>query len=133
MLKGWKMLAESCTKESKRKLLLKYLDCYCPLMMNLENQIYCVGCESWIFDNHKSPKKQKFGELVSLSGKQHMKLKHENSDVQLLNNAKSNIMNYIPKTMLSFDGNIRGIIERKLAYLAEQLDKESDIDNIKYF
>jgi len=99
-------------------------------MRSPDGQVYCVGCESWIFPNQLSPKKQRFGELVPLQGKQNIKLKHEKSDIQVKNDhsevAKINTMPFF-----CIEKNIRAILEKKLIFLTNLLDKEVDINKIK--
>jgi uncharacterized Zn finger protein (UPF0148 family) len=121
MMRGWTMLAETCTIPN----------CCCPLMRNTDGQVYCVGCESWIFESHISPKKQRFGELVSLHGKQNLKVKNEHSEIQLKNEHSELAKMSAHPNYLSWDKNIRGMLEKKLVYLTNLLEKETDINKIK--
>ena len=54
MLRGWTMLADSCTVTNWR----------CPLMRSPDGQKYCVNCETQIYPN-KNPEPKKFIELFS--------------------------------------------------------------------
>jgi len=99
-------------------------------MRNTDGQVYCVGCESWVYPNQLSPKKQRFGELVSLKGKQNMKLKNDKSDLQLKND-HTDLAKVYPGSYFNVGNNVRGILERKLVYLANLLDKETDPIKIK--
>ena len=54
MLRGWTMLADSCT----------VTNCRCPLMRSPDGQKYCVNCETQIYPN-KNPEPKKFIELFS--------------------------------------------------------------------
>lgn len=88
----------------------------------MDGQVYCVNCESWIFDNKKeSSKKQKFGELVSLKGKREVAVKNANSEVSKVSQPH----------FIKIDQNLRSILERKLMYLANLLDVETDLNKIK--
>ncbi len=99
-------------------------------MRNIDGQVYCVGCESWIFEDQLSPKKQRFGELVALSGKQNIRLKNEHSDIQV-KNEHSELSNIYPSSYFNISQNVRAIIERKLVYLTNLLEKETDLNKIK--
>ena len=90
-------------------------------MESKEKQKYCVGCEMWHFDNER-PKKQRFGELVSLQGKQNVKLK-ENA------NASTEVQK-IPKPVdikFDFSGNVINILQMKLVHLSNQLSVTTDL------
>lgn len=90
-------------------------------MRNFDGQKYCVGCESWHFD-HERPKKQRFGELVSLSGKQNIQLKNKiTTEVQKL-----------PKnldTKFTLSSNVITSLKVKLAYLTSELNSITDLDD----
>lgn len=94
--------------------------CNCPLMKNFDGQKYCVGCESWHFDNER-PKKQRFGELVSLHGKQ---------NIQLKNNTTTEVSK-LPKNLdckYNLSNNVVTCLQLKLAYLTTQLNSITDLD-----
>lgn len=113
MMRGWTMLAESCPVET----------CGCPLMRNFEGQKYCCGCEMWHFDKDR-PVKQKFGELVSLKGKQNIQVidnRTTHTEVSKLTNNKK----------VSFSLSVIQALQLKLAYLSNQLNSESDINKTK--
>lgn len=89
-------------------------------MRNFEGQTYCVGCESWHFENER-PKKQKFGELVSLHGKQNIQLKTKGTtEVQKI--PKNLDCNY------NLNNNVVNCLHMKLAYLTSQLNNITDLD-----
>jgi hypothetical protein len=89
-------------------------------MRNLNGQKYCVGCEAWHFD--KEHKKQKFGELVSLHGKQNIQVKP--TEVQK-----------IPKPLnfnkFSISQQVLQSLHVKLAYLSNQLNNETDLEKTR--
>ena len=90
-------------------------------MESKDKQKYCVGCEMWHFDNERS-KKQKFRELVSLQGKQNIKLK-ENPTV-------STVIQNIPKPIgieFNYSGNVINILQMKLVHLSNQLSVTTDL------
>lgn len=90
-------------------------------MESKDKQKYCVGCEMWFFDNER-PKKQRFGELVSLHGKQNVKLK-ENPNI-------SNEVQKIPKPIdikIDLSGNVINILQMKLVHLSNQLSVTTDL------
>jgi uncharacterized Zn finger protein (UPF0148 family) len=118
MLRGWTLLADSCPVESKFNLNIA---CGIPLMRNLNGQKYCVGCEAWHFEKDR-PKKQKYGELVSLHGKQDIQVKP--TEVQKLPKA----LNF---NKFSLNDEIIQALKVKLAYLANQLNSETDLHKNK--
>ena len=73
MLRGWTMLADSCSS------------CQCPLMRSPDRQKYCVNCEVWIHENKKREQK-KFSELFSSKMNQAPSHKsiHTGTDLPLL-------------------------------------------------
>jgi hypothetical protein len=86
-------------------------------MRNPNGQKYCVGCEAWHFD--KERQKQKYGELVSLQGKQNLQLKP--TDVQKL-----------PKPIkFSMNQTVVQSLQIKLVYLSNQLNNETDLTKTK--
>ena len=107
MMRGWTMLAESCPIES----------CGCPLMRNFDGQKYCCGCEMWHFD--KDRVKQKFGELVSLKGKQNLQVMENRSNHTEVSKLPSNIK-------ISFSNSVIQALQVKLAYLSNTLNSETD-------
>jgi hypothetical protein len=79
-------------------------------------QKYCVGCESWHFDTERQ--KMKYGELVSLEGKQRVQLKP--TDLQKLPKQ----MNY---NKFSINQQVLQSLNIKLIYLSTQLNIETDL------
>jgi len=89
-------------------------------MKNFDGQKYCVGCEAWHFDNER-PKKQRFGELVSLAGKQNIQLK----------NTKTTEVQKIPKKVecnFNLSNNVIACLQMKLAFLSSELNNVTDLD-----
>ncbi len=89
-------------------------------MKNFDGQKYCVGCEAWHIE-HERPKKQKFGELVSLQGKQNIQLK----------NTKTTEIQKVPKQIehqFNLSGNVISCLQMKLAYLSSELNNTTDLD-----
>jgi uncharacterized Zn finger protein (UPF0148 family) len=113
MMRGWTMLAESCPIDT----------CGCPLMRNFDGQKYCCGCEMWHFDKDRKVK-QKFGELVSLKGKQNIQVKENRSVHTEVSKLPSNIK-------ISFSNSVIQALQMKLAYLANTLNTESDLSKTK--
>ena len=109
MLRGWTMLAESCSLES----------CKCPLMRSPEGQKYCVNCEMWQFDNKKTRKK-KFTDLVPLQGKQLLQVKH--TELIQPKNFKS-----IP---IKVEKSVDELLHDKLQTLAKRIYDEKDMKKI---
>ena len=107
MLRGWTMLADSCPLES----------CKCPLMRSPDGQKYCVNCEMWQFDNKKREKK-KFTELIPVK-EQKIAVKH------------MEITKPVKNKILLGNDSVENILKGKLLYLAQRLDKESDLRNIE--
>jgi uncharacterized Zn finger protein (UPF0148 family) len=109
MMQGWTMLNESCFMES----------CSTPLMRdNVTKQVYCVGCEAWVFSQERKAHKCKFTELVSLEGKRNLSV-IQNGEVSKLSKP------------LHLGGNsfgFREILENKLMTLAKWLQSETDIN-----
>lgn len=107
MLQGWTMLAEACFKES----------CSTPLMRdNVTKQVYCVGCEAWVFTKENKVMQQKFNELVSLEGKR---------NIQLINH---NEVSTIKKPVIQVEtSSFRDILETKLISFSGWLHTETDI------
>ena len=99
-------------------------------MKNSDGQIYCVGCESWVFPN--STRKHKFTELVSLKGKQKIKILHEHSDIAVKDQHTDLSHPYHP-SYINMANNVKLVLEKKLVWLTNLLDKESDINKIKYY
>ncbi len=111
MMRGWTLLAEVCPIES----------CGCPLMRNLDGQKYCCGCEMWHFDKDR-PVKQRFGELVSLKGKQNIQTMPTHTEVSLPNKKEFNF---------SLGKSVVQSLQLKLAYLSNILNSESDLGKSK--
>jgi uncharacterized Zn finger protein (UPF0148 family) len=110
MMQGWVMLGESCPVET----------CRCPLMRNSQGQKYCCGCEMWHVDQDR-PKKQRFGELVALHGKQNIQLKDSTStELSKINNIE-----------IHFSTNLQQSLQLKLIYLSSLLNNESDLNKTR--
>ena len=123
LLRGWVMLADSCSIESN---FLCNLGCQCPLMKNHDGQIYCVNCEMWIIEKEKSSKKQRFGEIVSVRDLQ------DKQKLQLKESAQSSqISNVHTKKVFTFENQIVTSLQLKLVYLTNLLNSESDIYKIE--
>lgn len=106
MMKGWTMLADTCFKES----------CRSPLMRdNVSKQVYCVGCEAWVCNKKKTQDHHKFNEMVSLEGKQNIKLK-DHTEISTL-----------PKKQNVESASFREILEKKLIVFSQSLEVETDI------
>ena len=88
-------------------------------MENNDKQKYCVGCEMWHFVNER-PKKQRFGELVSLKGKQNMKLKNTAS-TEVHKATKPLDIKY------NLSGSVVNILQMKLVLLSQQLSTTTDL------
>jgi len=91
-------------------------------MRDVRDQDYCVGCESWIFDNKSKTKKENFTQLVSLQGRQDIKLKNKNTEIKV---RESQLIYF------DFSHNVRIILEKKLVYLTNLLERETDLNKIK--
>ena len=114
MMKGWILMADVCPIES----------CCCPLMKSPDGQKYCVGCEMWHFDKEKVVK-QKFGELVSLKGKQNIQLKSTQScEVSKVHQNPADFNLTLNKTVLNS-------LQLKLSYLSNILNNEKEINKTK--
>lgn len=116
MMRGWVMLADSCPVET----------CGCPLMKNFDGQKYCCGCEMWHFERDR-PVKQKFGELVSLKGKQNVQVKSTTTHTE--------VSKLPPKNNIEFtynpEQNVLRSLQMKLIYLSNTLNNESDLNKTK--
>ena len=95
-------------------------------MKNHDGQTYCVSCESWIFEKEKSAKKQKFGELVSLQGKQNIKPKD-------LKDSHNEIAKVYEKSFFTVEKHVVTSLQLKLIYLSNLLNSESDIYRIEKY
>ena len=107
LLYGWTMLGEACPSPN----------CNCPLMRSPDGQKYCVNCEMWQFDNKKREKK-KFTELIPVK-EQKIAVKH------------MEITKPVKNKILLGNDSVENILKGKLLYLAQRLDKESDLRNIE--
>lgn len=97
-------------------------------MKNFDGQVYCVGCESWIFHKEKSARKQQFGEIVALKdlqNNQKIQLKENPQNTQL-----SNIHTSKPFTV---EKQVITSLQMKLVYLTNLLNNESDIYKIEKY
>ena len=90
-------------------------------MENKDKQKYCVGCEMWHFVNER-PKKQRFGELVSLQGKQNIKLKNNTTaSTEVQKDTKPIDINY------DLSGSVINILQMKLVQLSQELSTTTDL------
>jgi uncharacterized Zn finger protein (UPF0148 family) len=109
MMRGWVMLAETCPIET----------CRCPLMKDQLGQKYCAGCEMWHIDQDRT-RKQRFGELVSLQGKQNITMKGHSQSTELSKVSKPFEFNVYKNVVQS--------LQLKLVYLSTLLNAESDLN-----
>jgi len=108
LLNGWTMQAEVCVTET----------CHCPLMKAKDGNSYCVGCESWVFE--KERKKTNYRDLDIYKGTDLQVVKGEVSKLPQ-SKSENDYLNY----------NITTVLELKLAYLANLLLKETNVNKIK--
>ncbi len=106
IMQGWTLLADHCFIDS----------CHTPLVKeNVTNQIYCVGCEAWVFTKERTKKEHRFNELVALEGKRNVDIK-QSTDICKTHDT-------IKITCPSF----RTILEHKMNELCIRLQNEKDI------
>ena len=129
MLRGWTMLADSCSVPN----------CQCPLMRSPDGQKYCVNCETWIYPN-KNPVSKKFNELFASKNqiKQEKKYfeeeKKEEKKFELKKEDKKVLDKKIDSKIekkdnkISKDDSFVELIERKLEYLGLKLNEETEIN-----
>ena len=126
MLRGWTMLADSCTT------------CNCPLMRSPDGQKYCVNCEVWIYDNKKrEPKKysELFPSRISQINKKNQDIQHkkelpENKEIKENKDNKKNEKeekktHNNPKIIRNNTPCI-DLLNNKLSILAQNLNEETD-------
>ena len=130
MLRGWTMLADSCTVSN----------CRCPLMRSPDGQKYCVNCETWIYPN-KNPEPKKFGELFSTKSqikkekkiveeekKEDKKIeKKENKKIEKKEDKKIEKKEEKKDIKISGEESVEVLMENKLKFLGRQLNEEDDI------
>lgn len=110
LLQGWTLLADSCFNEN----------CRIPLVRDsITNQIYCVGCEAWVFYNERTTKKLKFTALVALGNRRDDEI-DESKGMEV---CKKTVP--IEITCPSF----KTILENKMFELVELLKKEKEPSN----
>jgi uncharacterized Zn finger protein (UPF0148 family) len=108
MMQGWTMLSDACFMES----------CSTPLMRdNATKQVYCVGCEAWVFAKERTAKKCKYTDLVSLEGKRNLACPQK-SEVSKLSKPIHITGNY---------QSFREMLEGKLIIFGQWLQNETDI------
>lgn len=94
-------------------------------MKSPNGQKYCVGCEMWQFDKDMSlGRKQRFGDLVPLQGKQDLVCKENKLQNKNMKNVNFN-MNY------SLNQTIIQCLQTKLYFLATLLNNESNVIKIR--
>lgn len=97
-------------------------------MKNHDGQTYCVNCETWIFEQKKSAKKQRFGEIVAVKDLQN------NQKIQLKENPENTqLSNIQPKKVFTFEKQVVTSLQMKLVYLTNLLNAESDIYKIEKY
>ena len=122
MLRGWTMLADSCTVSN----------CRCPLMRSPDGQKYCVNCETWIYPN-KKPEPKKFSELFSTKSqiKKEKKITEEEKkdDKRIEKKEDKKIEKKEEKKDIKINGDdsVEALMENKLKILGRQLNEEDDI------
>lgn len=110
LLQGWTLLADSCFNEN----------CRIPLVRDsLTNQIYCVGCEAWVFYNERTTKKLKFTALVALGNRRDDDIDESKGKEVCTKTVPIEI------TCPSF----KTILENKMFELVELLKKEKEPSN----
>lgn len=110
LLQGWTLLADSCFNEN----------CRIPLVRDsLTNQIYCVGCEAWVFYNERTTKKLKFTALVALGNRR-------DDDIDE-SKGKEVCKKIVPIEITC--PSFKTILENKMFELVELLKKEQEPSN----
>ena len=115
LLLGWTMLADTCPVET----------CKCPLMRSLDGKKYCCGCEAW----EKSAKieKQEFKEIASNNIRK-TKIEKEQQPKEIVKEEEKKEIIVTKKE--NVNEKVIKVLKKKLDYLTERLDKETDISLI---
>ena len=115
LLLGWTMLADTCPVET----------CKCPLMRSLDGKKYCCGCEAW--ENSAKIEKQEFKEIASNNIRKTKSEKEQQPKEIVKEEEKKEI---IVTKKENVNEKVIKVLKKKLDYLTERLDKETDISLI---
>lgn len=115
LLLGWTMLADTCPVET----------CKCPLMRSLDGKKYCCGCEAW--ENSAKIEKQEFKEIASNNIRK-TKIEKEQQPKEIVKEEEKKEIIVIKKE--NVNEKVIKVLKKKLDYLTERLDKETDISLI---
>ena len=115
LLLGWTMLADTCPVET----------CKCPLMRSLDGKKYCCGCEAW--ENSAKIEKQEFKEIASNNIRK-TKIEKEQQPKEIVKEEEKKEMIVTKKE--NVNEKVIKVLKKKLDYLTERLDKETDISLI---
>ena len=115
LLLGWTMLADTCPVET----------CKCPLMRSLDGKKYCCGCEAW--ENSAKIEKQEFKEIASNNIRKTQIEKEQQPKEIVKEEEKKEI---IVTKKENVNEKVNKVLKKKLDYLTERLDKETDISLI---
>ena len=115
LLLGWTMLADTCPVET----------CKCPLMRSLDGKKYCCGCEAW--ENSAKIEKQEFKEIASNNIRK-TKIEKEQQPKEIVKEEEKKEI--IVSKKENVNEKVIKVLKKKLDYLTERLDKETDISLI---
>ena len=115
LLLGWTMLADTCPVET----------CKCPLMRSLDGKKYCCGCEAW--ENSAKIEKQEFKEIASNNIRK-TKIEKEQQPKEIVKEEEKKEIIVTKKE--NVNEKVIKVLKKKLDYLTERLDKETDISLI---
>ena len=115
LLLGWTMLADTCPVET----------CKCPLMRSLDGKKYCCGCEAW--ENSAKIEKQEFKEIASNNIRK-TKIEKEQQPKEIVKEEEKKEIIVTKKE--NVNEKVIKVLKKKLDYLQERLDKETDISLI---
>ena len=115
LLLGWTMLADTCPVET----------CKCPLMRSLDGKKYCCGCEAW--ENSAKIEKQEFKEIASNNIRK-TKIEKEQQPKEIVKEEEKKEIIVTKKE--NVNEKVIKVLKKKLDYLTERLDKETDISHI---
>ena len=115
LLLGWTMLADTCPVET----------CKCPLMRSLDGKKYCCGCEAW--ENSAKIEKQEFKEIASNNIRK-TKIEKEQQPKEIVKEEEKKEIIVTKKE--NVNEKVIKVPKKKLDYLTERLDKETDISLI---
>ena len=115
LLLGWTMLADTCPVET----------CKCPLMRSLDGKKYCCGCEAW--ENSAKIEKQEFKEIASNNIRK-TKIEKEQQPKEIVKEEEKKEIIVTKKE--NVNEKVIKVLKKKLDYLTERLDKETDLSLI---